>query len=89
VSSKVRIDVESEVRKVHGSEAELTAAREDAAARTETVRIANDQVVAKTATETALKDAAAQLADAGARLFAAQVQQVVAQAEHVRAEGRQ
>jgi len=34
------------------------------------VRITNDQVVAKTATETALKDAEAQLADARAQLDA-------------------
>ena len=59
------------------------------AARTELVRITNDQVVAKTATESALKDAQAQLADAKAQLFDAEMQRVVAQAELVRTEGRQ
>jgi hypothetical protein len=39
---------------VHRSETGITAAREDVATRTEIVRITNDQVVAKTETETAL-----------------------------------
>jgi multidrug efflux pump subunit AcrB/outer membrane protein TolC len=86
---KVRMDVQSEARKVHRSETGLEAARESVAARNEIVRITNDQVVAKTATESALKDAQAQLADAKAQLFDAEMQRVVAQAELARTEGRQ
>jgi outer membrane protein TolC len=86
---KVRMDVQSETRRVHRSETGLEAAREGVAARTELVRITNDQVVAKTANESALKDAQAQLADAKAQLFEAQMQRVVAHAELVRTEGHQ
>ena len=87
--NKVRMDVESEMRKVHRSETGLEAARDSVAARTELVRITGDQVVAKTATESALKDAQAQLADSKAQLFDAESRRVVAQAELVRTEGRQ
>jgi outer membrane protein TolC len=87
--NKVRMDVESEVRKVNRSETGLEAAREDVAARAELVRITNDQVIAKTATESSLKEAQAQLADAQAQLLDAQMQQVVAQAELIRTEGHQ
>ena len=59
------------------------------AARTELVRIANDQVAAKTANQSALKDAQAQLADAKAQLFDAEMQRVVARAELARTAGRQ
>jgi multidrug efflux pump subunit AcrB/outer membrane protein TolC len=86
---KVRMDVQSETRKVHRSETGLEAAREGVAARTELVRITNDQVVAKTANESALKDAQAQLADAQAQLFDAEMQRAVARAELMRTEGRQ
>ena len=86
---KIRMDVQSETRKVHRSESGLEAARQGVAARTELVRITNDEVVAKTANETALKDAQAQLADAKAQLFEAEMQRVVARAELVRTEGRQ
>ena len=86
---KVRMDVQSETRKVHRSETGLEAARQGVAARTELVRITNDEVVAKTANETALKDAQAQLADAKAQLFEAEMQRVIARAELVRTEGRQ
>ena len=86
---KVRMDVQSETRKVHRSETGLEAAREGVAARTELVRITNDQVVSKTANESALKDAQAQLADAKAQLFDAQMQRAVAQAELLRTVGRQ
>jgi outer membrane protein TolC len=86
---KIRMDVQAEARKVHRSETGLEAARESVAARTELVRIKNDQVVAKTATESALKDAQAQLADAKAQLFDAERDRVVAQGELVRTEGRQ
>ena len=86
---RVQMDVQSETRKVHRSETGLEAAQEGVAARTELVRITNDQVVAKTANESALKDAQAQLADAKAQLFDAEMQRVVARAELVRTEGRQ
>jgi outer membrane protein TolC len=86
---KVRMDVQSETRKVRRSETGLEAAREGVAARTELVRITNDQVVAKTANESALEDAKAQLADAQAQLFDAEMQRAVARAELMRTEGRQ
>lgn len=87
--NKVRIDVESEVRKLHRSQTELTAARDSVTARTELVRITGDEVAAKTANESALKNAQAQLADSKAQLFDAEKDRVVAQAELVRTEGRQ
>jgi multidrug efflux pump subunit AcrB/outer membrane protein TolC len=87
--NRVRIDVESEMRKVHRSLTELTAARDSVSARTELVRITGDQVTAKTANESALKNAQAQLAEARAQLFDAERDRVVAQAELVRTEGRQ
>jgi len=87
--NKVRMDVESEVRKVNRSLTGLRAARESVRARTEIVRITDDQVVAKTNYESALKDAQAQLADSKAQLFDAEMERVVAQAELVRTEGRQ
>jgi len=86
---KVRMDLQSETRKVHRSETGLEAAREGVAARVELVRITNDQVVAKTANASALKDAKAQLAEAKAQLFEAEMQRVVARAELVRTEGHQ
>jgi multidrug efflux pump subunit AcrB/outer membrane protein TolC len=85
--NKVRIDVESEIRKINRSDTGLQAARRSVMARTEIVRITNDQVTAKTNYESALKDAQARLADAKAQLFDAEMQRVVAQAELVRTEG--
>jgi multidrug efflux pump subunit AcrB/outer membrane protein TolC len=87
--NRVRMDVQLEARKILRSETGLEAAREGVAARTELVRIAGDQVVAKTANQSALKDAQAQLADAKAQFFDAEMQRVVARAELVRTEGRQ
>ena len=87
--NKVRMDVETEVRKVNRSRTGLEAARDNVAVRTELARITGDQVIAKTATESTLKDAQAQLADARAELFDAEKQRVVARAELVRTEGRQ
>lgn len=49
--NRVCMDVQSEIRKIHRSETELEAPREDVAARTELVRITNDRAVAKAATE--------------------------------------
>ena len=54
--NKVRMDVESEMRKVHRSDTGLTAARDSVTARTELVRITGDQVVAKTANESATQE---------------------------------
>lgn len=87
--NKVRMEVQSEMRKVHRSETSLEAARQSVAARTDLARITADQVVAKTATESTLKDAQAQLADAKAQLFDAEMQRVVSQAELLRTEGHQ
>jgi outer membrane protein TolC len=53
------------------------------------VRITGDQVAAKTANESALKSAQAQLADSKAQLFDAERDRVVARAELARTEGRQ
>jgi multidrug efflux pump subunit AcrB/outer membrane protein TolC len=86
---KIRMDVESETRRVHRSETGLEAARDAVTVRAELVRITNDQVLAKTANESALKDAQAELADTKAQLFNAEMEHVVAQAELVRTEGRQ
>ena len=87
--NRVRMDVESEVRKVNRSETGLEAARDDVDVRAELVRITGDQVVAKTATESTLREAQAQLADAKAEFFDAEMQRVIALAELVRTEGRQ
>ena len=81
--------MQSETRKVLRSETGLEAAREGVVARTELVRITNDQVVAKTANESALKDAQAQLGAAKVQLFDAEMQRVVPRAELVHTEGRQ
>jgi outer membrane protein TolC len=87
--NKVRINVESEMRKVNRSVTGLKAAHDSVRARTEIVRITTDQVSAKTNYESSLKDAQAQLADAKAQLFDAEMQRVVANAELVRTVGRQ
>jgi outer membrane protein TolC len=87
--NKVRIDVESEIRKINRSDTGLQAARRSVTARTEIVRITSDQVVAKTTYESALKDAQARLADSKAQLFDAEMERAIAQAELVRTEGRQ
>jgi multidrug efflux pump subunit AcrB/outer membrane protein TolC len=86
--NKVRIDVESEVRKINRSETGLQAARRSVTVRREIVRITNDQVAAKTNYGSALKDAQAQLADAKAQLFDAEMQRAIAQAELLRTQGR-
>jgi outer membrane protein TolC len=86
---KIRMDVQSETRKVHRAETGIEAARDAVAARAELVRITNDQVAAKTANESTLKDAQAELASAKAQFFDAEMQRVIARAELVRTEGRQ
>ena len=80
VTNRVRVDVEKEARKVERTETGLTAAREAAQARAEMRRIVADQVTAKTANESALKDAEAQLADAEATLFEAETARSLAHA---------
>jgi multidrug efflux pump subunit AcrB/outer membrane protein TolC len=87
--NKVRIEVDSEIRKINRAETGLDAARQSVKARTEIVRITSDQVTAKTNYESSLKGAQAQLADSKAQLFDAEMQRVIAQAELVRTEGRQ
>ena len=86
--NRVRMDFESEVRKIHRSETSLEAARRNVAARAEIVRIRGDQVEAKTANLSALKEAQAQLADAKAQLFDAEMSRAVAQAELARTAGQ-
>jgi multidrug efflux pump subunit AcrB/outer membrane protein TolC len=87
--NKVRMDVEKEIRKVRRAETGLQSARDSVAARTELLRITGNQVEAKTATESALKDAQAQLADAKAQLFDAEMQRAIAQAELARTVGHE
>jgi len=87
--NRVRMDVASEARKIHRSETTLDAARKSVEARTELVRIVGNEVQAKTANESALKGAQAQLAEAKAQLFDALSQRFIAQAELSRTEGRQ
>jgi multidrug efflux pump subunit AcrB/outer membrane protein TolC len=87
VENKIHMDVEKEARKVHRSETGLQAARESVAARTELLRITGNQFEAKTATESALKDARAQLAESKALLFDAEMQHAIAQAELSRTQG--
>ena len=87
--NKVQMDEQSELRKVRRSETGLKAAQDSVAARTELLRITRDQVFAKTATDSALMDAEAQLAEARAQLLDAEMNRVVARAELSRTEGRQ
>lgn len=87
--NKVRIDVDSEIRKINRAETGLQAARQSVKARTEIVRITTDQVTAKTNYESALKEAQARLADSKSQLFDAEMQRAIAQAELLRTEGRQ
>jgi outer membrane protein TolC len=87
--NKVRMDEQSELRKVQRSETGLKAAQDSVAARAELLRITRDQVFAKTATNSALKGAEAQLAEARAQLFDAEMDRIVALAELARTEGRQ
>jgi outer membrane protein TolC len=87
--NKVRIDVDSEMRKINRAETGLQAARRSVKARTEIVRITSDQVVAKTNYLSVLKEAQARLADSKSQLFDAEMQRAIAQAELVRTEGRQ
>ena len=86
--NRVRMDFESEARKIHRAETNLEAARRTVAARVEIVRITGDEVEARTANLSALKDAQAQLADAKAQLFDAEMRKAIAQAELARTRGQ-
>jgi outer membrane protein TolC len=88
VESRVRVDIEKEVRKVRRAETGLEAARESVAARTEMRRITADQVAASTANPSALKEAEGQLAEAQAGLFQAEMERSVARAELERTVGQ-
>jgi multidrug efflux pump subunit AcrB/outer membrane protein TolC len=79
--SRIRIDVDKEARKVRRAESGLEAARESVAARAEMRRIVANQVEAKTANPSALKEAEAQLAESQALLFQAEAERAIAQAE--------
>jgi outer membrane protein TolC len=87
--SRVRVEIEKELRKVRRAETGLEAARESVAARTEMRRITADQVEAKTVNASALKDAEAQLAEAEALLFQAEMERETARAELVRTLGQE
>jgi outer membrane protein TolC len=89
VESRVRVEIEKEVRKVRRAETGLEAARESVAARTEMRRITADQVEAKTVNASALKQAEAELAEAEAGLFQAQAEQSTARAELERTLGQE
>ncbi|MGA9243063.1 MAG: TolC family protein, partial [Silvibacterium sp.] len=86
--NRVRMDFESEVRKIRRSQTSLEAARRNVATRAEVVRIRGDEVEAKTTNLSTLKEAQAQLADAKAQLFDAEMQRAVAQAELARTAGQ-
>jgi len=88
VRNRVRVDIAKEVRKTLRAETGLEAAREAVAARAEMRRIVANQLEAKTANPSALKDAEAQLADAEANLFQAEVERAIAQAELDRTVGQ-
>jgi outer membrane protein TolC len=86
--NRVRMDVESETRKVRRSQTGLEAARKNVAVRAELERILEDQVKVSTATEATLRDAQAQLAEAKAQLFEAEMQHVISQEELLNSLGR-
>jgi multidrug efflux pump subunit AcrB/outer membrane protein TolC len=86
--NRVRVDVEKQIRKVERAESGLAAARDGVAARTEMRRIVSEQVTAKTANASALKQAEAQLAAAEASLYEAAVDRAVAQADLARIVGQ-
>ena len=86
--NRVRMDVESETRKVRRSQSGLEAARKNVAVRAELERILEEQVKMSTATEATLRDAQAQLAEAKAQLFEAEMQHVISQEELLNSLGR-
>jgi multidrug efflux pump subunit AcrB/outer membrane protein TolC len=85
----VRVEIEKSLRKVRRAETGLEAARESAEARKEMRRITADQVEAKTANASALREAEAQFAEAEAELFQAEMERSTARAELERIMGRE
>jgi len=81
VRSRVRVDVQKQVRRLMRSESALEAARQSVQARTELKRIVANQVQAGTANPSAEEEAAASLAEAQASLFQAEVDRALASAE--------
>ena len=87
--SRVRVEIEKQVRKVRRTETGLEAARESVEARAEMRRITANQVEAKTVNASALKQADAELAEAEAELFQAEMERGTARAELVRTLGQE
>jgi multidrug efflux pump subunit AcrB/outer membrane protein TolC len=87
--NRVRVEIEKSVRKVRRTETGLEAARESVEAREEMRRITANQVEAKTANDSALKEADAELAEAQAELFQAEAERSTARAELERTLGQE
>jgi multidrug efflux pump subunit AcrB/outer membrane protein TolC len=87
--SRVRVEIEEQVRKVRRTETGLEAAREGVEARAEMRRITANQVEAKTVNASALKEADAELAEAEAELFQAEMERGTARAELERTLGQE
>ncbi len=87
--NRVRVEIEKSVRKVRRAETGLEAARESVEARAEMRRITANQVEAKTANASALKEAEGQLAEAEAVLFQAEAERATARAELERTLGQE
>jgi len=87
--NRVRVEIEKSVRKVRRAETGLEAARESVEARAEMRRITANQVEAKTANASALKEAEGQLAEAEAVLFQAEAERNTARAELERTLGQE
>jgi multidrug efflux pump subunit AcrB/outer membrane protein TolC len=87
--NRVRVEIEKSVRKVRRAETGLESARESVEARAEMRRITANQVEAKTANASALKEAEGQLAEAEAMLFQAEAERATARAELERTLGQE
>jgi multidrug efflux pump subunit AcrB/outer membrane protein TolC len=85
--NRARVEIEKNIRKVHRAETGLAAAQDSVAARAEMRRITANQIVAKTANPSALKEAEAGLAEAQSELFQAQMERATAHAELTRTLG--
>jgi outer membrane protein TolC len=85
--NRARVEIEKNARKVHRAETGLAAARDSVAARTEMRRITANQIEAKTANPSALKEADAGLAEAQSELFQAEMERATARAELTRTLG--
>jgi outer membrane protein TolC len=85
--NRARMDIEESLRKVHRAETGLLAARESVDARSEMRRITANQVEAKVANPSALKEAEAGLAEAQSELFQAEMERATARAELTRTLG--